>query len=89
MQLFTPRQARSTWSKLNKQRAVKLQRERRMTAAGREKVEAAKKNGAWTKLDTVENLKTPVDLAKALSAFPTAKKNFRQFSRSSKKGILW
>ena len=38
MQLFTPRKAKSGWSRLNKRRAAKLIADGLMTAAGREKI---------------------------------------------------
>ena len=60
-----------------------------MTAAGLEKIEAAKQNGLWTQYDTIEDLTVPPDLADALSANPTAEQNFMAFSNSSKKIILW
>ena len=62
VQLFTPRKARSSWSKLNKERVEKLTEQGLMTAAGLEKIEAAKQNGLWTQYDTIEALEVPPDL---------------------------
>jgi uncharacterized protein YdeI (YjbR/CyaY-like superfamily) len=47
VQKFTPRRARSTWSKINTERVERLTRSRRMRAAGRREVEAAKADGRW------------------------------------------
>ncbi|MBA2678037.1 MAG: YdeI/OmpD-associated family protein [Ktedonobacteraceae bacterium] len=89
MQLFSPRNPKSPWSRLNKQRVEKLIEQDLMTEAGLKPIEAAKQNGAWTVYDTIEDLTMPEDLEKALSANPTADTNFQAFSNSSKKNILW
>lgn len=44
---FTPRRARSMWSKINTERVDRLIRSRRMRAAGLREVEAAKADGRW------------------------------------------
>jgi uncharacterized protein YdeI (YjbR/CyaY-like superfamily) len=66
--LYTPRKAGSGWSRSNKDRVKALVAEGRMSAAGLAKIEAAKKDGSWTLLDTVEALTVPPDLRKALGA---------------------
>jgi len=47
MQRYTPRKPGSIWSESNKARVEKLILRGRMTAAGMQKVEAAKANGQW------------------------------------------
>ena len=89
MQLFTPRKNGSNWSELNKRRVKKLIEQGIMTEAGLRKIEEAKKNGSWRNLDTVEKLKVPPDLLKALSANSKAKKIFEGLSPSRRKGFLW
>jgi uncharacterized protein YdeI (YjbR/CyaY-like superfamily) len=89
MQIFTPRKAKSPWSKLNKQRIEKLIEQGLMTPAGLEKIEAAKKDGSWRLYDKVEDLTIPPDLEAALAANESAKTYFESFSNSSKKAILW
>ncbi|MEI8019257.1 MAG: YdeI/OmpD-associated family protein [Schlesneria sp.] len=89
MQLFSPRKPKSPWSRLNKQRIVKLIENGLMMPAGLAKVEAAQKDGSWEKWDAVEELTIPADLKKGLAANPLAKKHFMAFSNSSKKNILW
>src|SRR3972149_6842154 len=44
---FSPRKAKSRWSKTNKDKAERLIREGRMTPAGLAKIEEAKKGGVW------------------------------------------
>jgi uncharacterized protein YdeI (YjbR/CyaY-like superfamily) len=66
--LFTPRKTGSGWSRTNKVRSAQLIKEGRMEAAGLAKIEAAKRDGSWTLLDSVEALEVPDDLRKALGA---------------------
>jgi uncharacterized protein YdeI (YjbR/CyaY-like superfamily) len=47
-QRFTPRRARSGWSKINTQHAERLIQADRMKAAGQAEIDAAKKDGRWT-----------------------------------------
>jgi uncharacterized protein YdeI (YjbR/CyaY-like superfamily) len=89
MQVFTPRKSGSNWSRSNKERIERLVKSGKMTHAGLEKVDAAKKDGSWNVLDDVEDLKIPEDLITALEANKTALKYFRAFTDSSKKQILW
>jgi uncharacterized protein YdeI (YjbR/CyaY-like superfamily) len=44
---FTPRRAESNWSARNRGWALQLMEEGRMTDAGLEKIEEAKRNGRW------------------------------------------
>jgi uncharacterized protein YdeI (YjbR/CyaY-like superfamily) len=66
--LFTPRKVGSGWSRTNKVRIARLLKEGRMAAAGLAKIAAAKRDGSWTLLDSVEALEVPNDLRKALGA---------------------
>ena len=88
-QLFMPRKEKSNWSKLNKERVAKMEKEGLMTDAGREKIEIAKKNGSWTKLDAVENIELPPELEKAFARNKTAKKNFDAMSKTAQKEFLY
>jgi uncharacterized protein YdeI (YjbR/CyaY-like superfamily) len=87
--LLTPRKPKSIWSKQNKQRAEKLIQQGLMTAAGLKKIEAAKKDGSWNRLDAIEEIKLPEDFKKALAADKNTLKNFEAFSNSLKKQTLW
>jgi uncharacterized protein YdeI (YjbR/CyaY-like superfamily) len=88
MQLFTSRKPGSSWSRLNKERVEKLIREGRMTPAGREKVEAALRDGSWTMLDKIEKLALPEDLAESLDASPRARAVFDGLPASTRKVII-
>ncbi|MDB9513069.1 YdeI/OmpD-associated family protein [Kamptonema animale CS-326] len=89
MQIFTPRQPKSVWSKLNKQYIEELVTQDLMTEAGIKKIEAAKQDGSWTLLDAIEALIIPQDLMQALEANETANRYFQAFSNSNKKSILF
>ena len=86
--LFTPRKPKSGWSRPNKERIERLSAEGRMAPAGFAAVEVAKANGAWSKLDDVENLVEPEDLVAALDRDPAARREWDAFPRSAKRGIL-
>ena len=60
-----------------------------MTSAGLAKIEAARKDSSWNKLDAIDRLEIPMDLLEQLSANEDAKRNFESFSNSSKKIILF
>jgi uncharacterized protein YdeI (YjbR/CyaY-like superfamily) len=85
---FAPRKASTGWSKINKARAEKMIGAGRMTPAGLAKIEAAKHDGSWNALDTIEALEVPPDLAAALAANPIAQQYFDAFPRSVKRAIL-
>ncbi|GAA5219922.1 YdeI/OmpD-associated family protein [Membranihabitans marinus] len=89
MQYFSKRKLQSNWSKINKDKIKQLTEEGLMAPAGMESVKIAKENGSWTYLDDVENLVIPSDLEKALVKEVNAKEYFMNFSKSTKKSILY
>jgi uncharacterized protein YdeI (YjbR/CyaY-like superfamily) len=88
MQLFTPRKAKSGWSRINKARVQKVIAEGLMMPAGRQKIAAAKRDGSWKALDAVESLKVPADFRAALDANPDARANYDALTASGKKRYL-
>ena len=89
MQLFTPRKPKSGWSKLNKERVEMLIEQDLMAAAGLEKIEVAKENGTWNKIDHIESISVPPLLEKAFAKNKAAKKFFDTLSNTNKKYILY
>lgn len=87
--LVTPRKPGSGWSRSNKERVERLEREGLMTPAGRRAVEIAKENGAWSLLDDVEDMIEPEDLKEALDAVPGARENWDAFPPSARKVALF
>ena len=88
MQLFTPRKAKSGWSRINKARVLKVIAEGLMMPAGRQRIAAAKRDGSWKALDAVESLKVPADFRAALDANPDARANYDALTASGKKRYL-
>lgn len=88
MHRISPRNPKSNWSKVNKERVKRLSKDGKMHAWGIKLVEQAKKNGAWNFLDDVERLIIPPDLDIALKAEGKAKLYYERFPNSSKRNIL-
>jgi uncharacterized protein YdeI (YjbR/CyaY-like superfamily) len=87
-QFFAQRNPKSRWSKVNKTKVARLIKEGLMQDAGYRLIEIAKKNGAWTSLEEVDNIVLPRDLKQHFSKNKTAFANWEKFPRSSKRGIL-
>lgn len=88
MLLISRRKEGSSWSKINRDIIARLIGNGDITEAGLELVEAAKKDGSWSRLQEIEELCIPQDLDKALSSYESARKFFDNFPPSSKRGIL-
>lgn len=84
---IAPRKNKSPWSAANKQRIEKLLKEKRITKAGLEKIEAAKLDGSWTLLDNIEALQMPAGLQMAFSKNKKASGHFNDFPPGVKKQI--
>lgn len=89
LQLMTPRQPKSTWTRLNRQRAASMEDAGLMADAGRRAVETARQNGWWTIYDPVEDLVEPTDLTVALDADADARRQWDLFPPSARKVMLW
>jgi uncharacterized protein YdeI (YjbR/CyaY-like superfamily) len=89
MQKYTPRKPNSVWSLANKKRVEKMISKKKMTKAGIELVEIAKKNGWWEKAySSKTEFEMPQELLKALKANPIAFKNFYNFPPSSQNNYI-
>jgi len=86
--LFTPRKPTSGWSRVNKEKLMRLESLGRIQPPGWEKINLAKAIGTWEKLDVVEELTTPPDLLAALAQDSQALENYNAFSKSTKRGLL-
>lgn len=73
LQRYTPRGARSVWSRINVDNVARLIEDGRMTEHGMTHVEAAKKDGRWDRAYRVKDSKIPDDLQAAIDAEPKAK----------------
>ena len=82
-QRFTPRRAKSKWSKVNKELALRLIAAGEMTPMGLRAVEAAKASGEWERAYTVQRpLPAPDDLKAAIKGNVAAKATRDRLSRT-------
>lgn len=87
--MFTPRNPAGPWSRPNKERVARLVESGRMAPAGMALVDEARRNGAWTVYDPIEDLVIPEDLEAALADHRSARENFDALGVSTKKSVLW
>lgn len=88
-QRFTPRRARSLWSKRNRTIVARLIEEGRMCAAGQAEIDRAKADGRWdAAYDSPAAATIPPDLAAALRQSAAAKKFFDSLDRQNRYAIL-
>jgi uncharacterized protein YdeI (YjbR/CyaY-like superfamily) len=73
LQRFTPRRARSNWSRINTERAERLVAEGRMRPAGLAEIERAKADGRWAAAyDPPSKAEVPDDFLAELAKHPKA-----------------
>ena len=90
LQRFTPRRARSIWSKINVDKVAALIEAGRMQPSGRAQIEAAKADGRWAQAyDGAKTSTVPEDLQAALDASPKAKAFFATVNASNRYAVLW
>jgi uncharacterized protein YdeI (YjbR/CyaY-like superfamily) len=83
MQRYTPRNPKSVWSKINKDAAERMIKAGKMTPAGLEKINEAKKDGRWAKAYTSrKRMRMPRDMKAALMRNKKAWTNFNNFAKS-------
>jgi uncharacterized protein YdeI (YjbR/CyaY-like superfamily) len=89
-QRFTPRRARSSWSKRNVSRVERLQAEGLMHPAGLQAVARAKDDGRWDAAYAGQaTIETPADLSAALDAEPDAKAMFARLTSQNRYAVLY
>lgn len=90
LQKFTPRRAKSIWSKINCEKTKALIAQGRMRPAGHAQIEAAKADGRWkAAYHPQASTRVPPDLSKALAANPKAKALFTVLSSRNRFAILF
>jgi uncharacterized protein YdeI (YjbR/CyaY-like superfamily) len=88
-QRFTPRRARSAWSKRNVAHVQRLTSEGRMRPAGAAVVERAKADGRWEAAYAGQaTIEVPSDLAAALRAEPVAQAMFDTLTSQNRYAVL-
>lgn len=90
LQRFTPRTPRSTWSKINRDKALKLIEEGRMQPAGLAEVDRARADGRWDAAYDAQSVATvPPDLQAALDANPKAAAFFAKLDSRNRYAVLF
>src|SRR5438309_2159506 len=90
LQRFTPRRARSRWSRINRETAERLIAEGRMRPTGLAEVERARADGRWEAAYEGQRRSTvPDDLLRELDARPKAKAFFAKLSSQNRYAIVY
>jgi uncharacterized protein YdeI (YjbR/CyaY-like superfamily) len=89
-QRFTPRRARSSWSKRNVGLIERLRAEGLMHPAGLKAVARAKDDGRWDAAYAGQaTIEVPADLSAALEAEPEAKAMFARLTSQNRYAVLY
>jgi len=87
---FTPRRARSAWSRRNVEAAERLISQGLMQPSGLAEVERAKADGRWARAyDGSATIDVPVDLREALAASPQAQAMWDVLTRTNRYAVLY
>jgi uncharacterized protein YdeI (YjbR/CyaY-like superfamily) len=90
LQRFTPRRARSKWSKINRAAAEKMIAAGEMKPSGLREVERAKADGRWdAAYDSPSTATVPEDLQRELDASPRVAEAFAALNGSNRYAILY
>jgi uncharacterized protein YdeI (YjbR/CyaY-like superfamily) len=90
LQRFTPRRARSPWSKRNVEKVATLTAAGRMRPQGLAEVERAKADGRWdAAYDGPRTMQVPPDLQAELDQDPDAAASFASLTSANRYAILY
>lgn len=90
VQRFTPRSKRSIWSKVNREKALKLVGLGRMQPAGLKEIERAQADGRWqAAYDPQSASKVPPDLQAAFDAQPGVQAFFETLDSKNRYAVLF
>lgn len=90
LQRFTPRRARSPWSKINRAKAEALIAAGTIEAPGLAEIERAKRDGRWARAyDGARVASVPADLAAALARDARARAFFEALDGANRYAILY
>jgi uncharacterized protein YdeI (YjbR/CyaY-like superfamily) len=90
LQRFTPRRARSKWSRLNRERIEGLESAGRMRPSGLAAVEAAKADGRWDEAyEPPSTAGVPPDLERELKRDRTAREAFEALDGANRYAIIY
>jgi uncharacterized protein YdeI (YjbR/CyaY-like superfamily) len=90
LQKFTPRSAKSVWSKINRAKALALIKAGKMKPAGLREVERAKDDGRWSAAyDSASKATIPGDFQAALNDNKRARDFFDSLDRRNRYAVLF
>ena len=90
LQKFTPRRARSGWSRVNREKALELIATGRMRPGGMREVERAQADGRWdAAYEPQSSARVPDDLARELDRDPAARAFFESLDSRNRYAILY
>jgi uncharacterized protein YdeI (YjbR/CyaY-like superfamily) len=90
LQKFTPRRAKSIWSKINCEKAEALIAQGKMKPSGLREVEAAQRDGRWdAAYDSQSNIRIPEDFQAALDQNPAAQAFFTKLNSAQRYSFLF
>ena len=90
LQKFTPRRARSLWSKRNIEHVARLTEAGRMMPPGQAEVERAQADGRWdAAYETPSDMTVPDDFLAELSQNPEADAFFQTLNKANRYAIAW
>jgi len=90
LQRFTPRSEKSIWSKINREKAIRLIELGQMNAAGLREVERAKRDGRWDgAYDSPSGATIPADFQAVLNRIPRAKAFFATLDSRNRYAVLF
>jgi uncharacterized protein YdeI (YjbR/CyaY-like superfamily) len=90
LQRFSPRTAKSIWSKINRDKALALIASGHMKPAGLKEVERAQADGRWDNAyDGARSIGVPDDLQAALDAAPAAAAFFKTLNGQNRYAVLF
>ena len=90
IQKFTPRSAKSVWSRTNRDKALDLIKTGRMQPSGLRQVEIAQANSEWDKAyEPQSRMQIPADLQAELNRNPAAKSFFATLNSANRYAVLY
>ena len=90
LQRFTPRRARSRWSRINREKVERLIADGKVRPAGLSEVERARADGRWeAAYESQKTIAVPEDLRRELDSRPQAKAFFAEVTSQNRYAILY
>ena len=90
LQRFSPRRARSIWSKINQEHVARLIGSGKMHPEGQRAIEESKRNGAWDlSYDSQSRAAIPQDFQALLDRTPAAREFFESLDAANRYAFLF